>query len=327
MKISSLLRFVIFLLPTLALADPVTELAGFSAFGKVDLAQLAKSGVKTAAGTPMNTPRYLSVQSCLILPKSPAEILRAMQQFDPAAHRELRVYLHSDLPSAPSAAAFSALSHPPSNSGVNALAAATEKMSPELQLNRTEAQKFFRGQAPFVSWTNLLTERAQVFARGGAAAQPPYDHSGPALQSAKEFSGLVRQQSAVDRQFGSFLAATGLTAGKGSLKASQYWELLQVEDDGVLTLGASYSRPTSGGGFQAADGLYYASGGYYVALTLFQLWPVEVGGKPSTLMWRGDFISAASLGDLHGIERIASEGAMKKDIARAVGIFQKDAGR
>ena len=76
-----------------------------------------------------------------------------------------------------------------------------------------------------------------------------------------------------------------------------------------------------------ADGFYYASGGYNVALTLYQLWPIEISGRPSTLVWRGDFVSASTLADLHGIERLGSESAMRKDISKAASIFQREAGR
>lgn len=327
MKILSLPRFLFLLalFPTAAaLADPVSEMAGFSVFGKVDLGQLAGGEIRTAAGAPMSTPRYLSVQSCFVLQKSPAQVLQAMKQFDPTAHRDLKVFLHANLPGSPSPANFSRLQNAPNNSAVEALRAATEKMAPELQMSRAEAQK---PQSFSDFWSALLAKRATSFASGGAAAQPPYDRSGAALQPAREFSSLVRQAGGVSKQFGDFLGATGLTGGRGSLKPDPYWELLQVEDDGVLTLGASYRRATSGGGYQVADGLYYASGGYYVALTLYQLWPVDLGGRPGTLLWRGDFISAASLGELHGIERIASEGAMKKDISKAVSAFQSEAGR
>ena len=95
----SLLRLLLlaFLLPAAALADPVSEMAGFSVFGKVDPAELARGGVKTAAGAPMNTPRYLSVQSTFVVPRSPGQVVQAMKQFDPTAHRELKVYLHGDL--------------------------------------------------------------------------------------------------------------------------------------------------------------------------------------------------------------------------------------
>jgi len=307
-------------------ADPVSEMAEFSVFGKVDLAELAKGDIKTATGAPMSTARYLSVQSCFIIPKPPAGVIAAMKSFDPTAHRELKVYLHTDLPSSPSAANFSKLNNPPGNSAVEALKAATSKMSPELQVSRAEAQKFSAGQPVFAFWIDLLSKRAQDFAAGGAAREAPYDHTGKEIQPGQELAGLVRQQAKVNRQFGGFLGATGLTGGKGSLRPDLYWELLEVEGEGVLTLGASCTRST-GGGAQIADGLYYASGGYNAALTLYQLWPVEVGGRAATLVWRGDFISANSLGDLHGIERLASESAMRKDILKAATAFQRDSSR
>jgi hypothetical protein len=315
------------LFPTTAFADPVSEMAGFSVFGKVDLGELAHGDIKTAASPQMSSPRYLSVQSCFVIAKPPAAVVQAMKRFDPTAHRELKVFLHTDLPASPTAGNFSKLANAPQNSAVKTLQEKTEKMGSDLQVSRTEAQKFSAGKSVWPFWSDLLAQRARAFASGGARAEAPYDHTSAAVQPGRELAGLVRQQGAVDKQFRSFLGSTGLIGGRGSLKPDLYWELLQVEDDGVLTLGASYTRGTSGGGYQVADGLYYASGGYDVALTLYQLWPVEVGGKPSTLVWRGDFISAASLGDLHGIERIASEGAMKKDISKAVSLFKNEATR
>lgn len=323
-----ILRFLLFLLPLTALAaDPVSEMADFSVFGKVDLAELAKGGIKTATGAPMSTARYLSAQSCFIIPNSPAKVLATMKRFDPTAHRELKVFLHTDLPASPSAANFSKLNNPPDHSAVQALRTATTRMAPDLQLSRAEAQKYSAGQSVFGFWIDLLAKRAQDFVAGGAAREAAYDHTGNAIKPGAELAGLVRQQPKVNRQFGGFFGATGLLDGKGSLTPDLYWELLEVEDDGVLTLGASYSRSTASGGYQIADGLYYASGGYNVALTLYQLWPVEGGGRASTLVWRGDFISANSLGELHGIERLASEAAMRKDILKAATIIQRDSSR
>jgi hypothetical protein len=328
MKFFPLLCSLAFAFASLAqAADPASEMASFSVFGKVDPAELARSGIKIAAGTPMTTLRDLSVQSCFVIARPPAEVVQAMKRFDPTAHRELKVFLHVDLPASPSPGNFSRLQNPPNDDAYRTLAAATEKMSPDLQLNRAEVQKFSAGESFFNFWSGLLAKRAQSFVSSGAAAQPPYDRNGPAIQPAREFSALVRQESGVNRQFGSFIGATGLTGGRPSLKPDLYWEMLEVEDAGVLTLGASCTRPTAGGGYQAADGLYFASGGYYVALTLYQMWPVNIAGRASTLVWRGDFTSAASLGDLHGVERLASEGAMKKDISRAAEIFKDSAER
>lgn len=308
-------------------ADPLAELAEFSVFGKVDLAELAKGDIKTATGAPMSTPRFLSAQSCFVVPKPPTSVIAGMRRFDPTAHRELNVFLHSDLPASPTAANFSKLNNAPQNGAVNSLKAATEKMAPTLQLSQAEAKKFSAGQPVFAFWADILAGRAQSFVSGGAAAAAPYDHTNNPVQPGKEFSGLLRQQDKVNRQFGGFLGSTGLVDGKGALKPDLYWELLQVEDSGVLTLGASYKRMTSGGGVQVAEGLYYASGGYNVALTLYQLWPVQIDSQASTLVWRGDFVSANSLGQLHGIERLASESAMRKDILKAARIFQRENGR
>ena len=95
--------------PRSACADPVSELASFSIFDKVDLAQLAKSDVKTAHGPPMKNSRFLAVQSCYVAPGSPTNQMEALRRWNPAQHRELKVFLHSDLPSNPGPANFERL--------------------------------------------------------------------------------------------------------------------------------------------------------------------------------------------------------------------------
>ncbi len=318
----------------IARADAVSELASFSIFNNVDLAQLAKGDVKTAHGPPMRNPRFLAVQSCYVAPGSPDRQIEALRRWNPARHRELKVFLHSDLPSNPSPANFEKLKDAPNNSSVRALVSATQKLSPELQISRDEAKKFSTavssgggGAIPgpvAAFWSEVLSARAKSFVAGGMAGQPPYDHSGPTVRASDEVNGLLREQEKIRRQFSGFLGATAIGRGPGSLAPDLYWELLDVDDQGVVTLGASYYRGGANGPYQAADVLYYASGGYYVALTLYQMWPVTVEGKPSTLVWRGDMISAASLGTLHGVERLGSESVMMKNIAKAVTLFRRD---
>src|SRR5438128_7808204 len=130
-----------------ARADAVSELASFSIFDKIDLAQLAKSDVKTAHGPPMSNPRFLAVQSCYVAPGSPAQQIEALRRWDPTRHRELKVFLHSDLPSNPTAASFEKLKNAPDNGPVRLLVAATHKLSPDLQISRDQAKKFSAGSA------------------------------------------------------------------------------------------------------------------------------------------------------------------------------------
>ena len=332
---TSVLLLLVLLLArsTIARADAVSELASFSIFDKVDLSQLAKSDVKTAHGPPMGNPRFLSTQSCFVSTGSPAQQIEALRKWNPTKHRELKVFLHSDLPANPTAANFSKLQNAPDNSSVRSLVSATQKLSPELQISKDEAKRFSSasgggsGAMPAAVakfWSDVMAARTHSFSSGGTSAQPPYDHGGQTIRAGDELNGLLKQQEKIRHQFSSLLGATGIGRGAGSLNPELYWELLDVDDQGVVTLGASYNRAGAGGTYQAADVLYYASGGYYAALTLYQMWPVNLGGKASTLIWRGDMISAASLASLHGVERLASESAMMKDISKAVTLFRHD---
>jgi hypothetical protein len=317
---------------TMARADAVSELASFSIFGNVDLAQLARSDAKTAHGPPMRNPRFLAVESCYVAAGSPAQQMEALRRWDPTRHRELKVFMHSDLSSNVTPANFDKLKNAPDNASVRSFVAATQKLGSDLQVSKEEAKKFPAGTAgggvmpaPVAAfWADVLTARTKSFVSGGMTAEPPYDHAGPSIRASDEANGLLREQEKIRRQFSGFLGSTAIGRGAGSLRPELYWELLDADDQGVVTLGASYNRGGAGGTYQAADVLYYASGGYYVALTLYQLWPVTVDGKPSTLVWRGDMISSAALGSLHGVERLGSESVMMKNITKAVTLFRRD---
>src|SRR2546430_14789820 len=276
---------------TSARADAVSELASFSIFNKVDPAQLAKSEVKTAHGSPMSNPRFLAVQSCYVAPGSPAQQIEALRRWDPTRHRELKVFLHSDLPSNPSPANFEKLKNAPGNASVRSFVAATQKLSSDLQISRDEAKKFSAGTASgggaitalvAAVWADLLSARTKSFVSGGMSAQPPYDHAGPSIRASDEVNGLLRGQEKIRRQVFGFLGGTGNGRGAGSLRPELYWELLDVDDQGVVTLGASYSGGGAGGTSQAADVLYYASGGYLYGAAFFPPWPVSTDCESAT---------------------------------------------
>jgi len=315
----------------LAAADPLSELSGFSVFDKIDLTQLAKSDAKTAHGPPMSNSRLLSVQSIYVLPGAPAPHLEAMRNWNPSEHHEPKVFLHGDISGAISESTFARIKSAPDNGPVRTLVNATAKMGNELQLSREEAARWKGGNAALSAaggdfWMGVLAGRGRAFVSGGTSAEAPYDHAGPAVRAGEELNGLLREQSKIRKQFAGVLDNTGIGRGAGSLKPDLYWELLNADNVAVATLGAFYSR-NAGGAVQAADTFYYASGGYYVTLTLHQMWPVEIDGKPHTLVWRGDMVSSAALADLHGVEKLGSESAMMKDIAKSIARFRKERGR
>jgi hypothetical protein len=311
-----------------AFADAASELASFSVFDKVDLGALVKDP-SVAHGTPMSG-SYISAQSCFVIPAPPSRVADALRQWNPVRHSELKVLLHSDLPSSAGPANFSRLSSAPNNAAVQSLVGATQKGLTDLQISKEEAKKLPIGSAgggampaPVAGfWAGVLSGRARAFSSGGTGAQPPYDHTGRSVRPSAEFNGLMQQQDKIRKQFSGLIDSSGNGRGGGE----PFWELLTADEQGVLTLGASYRRSGPNGTFQAADTLYYASGGYYVGLTLYQMWPVDLGGKPSTLVWRGDFISSAAVAGLHGIERVASESSMMRDISKAISAFRRDTG-
>lgn len=308
-----------------ARADAVAELASFSVFPKADLAQLGKGESKPLRGPTSGNARHLSVQTVYVAPVPPAQLLAKMRGWNPVQHPELKVYLHSD-----SATNFSRLQNAPDNPAVRYLSTATAQRSGDLQLSSAELKQLPASDAAPASlasaWTKILTARAQAFASGGSASQPPYENVTPPVRPSEELSALLRGQEKIRKQFSGLLDATGIGRGAGSIKPEMYWELLSADEKGVLTLGASYDRAGSGGTIQTGNVLYYASGGYFAGITLQQLWPVEVEGRASTLVWRGDMISSASVASLRGIERIAAESTMIKDISRVVSLFRRDTG-
>src|ERR1044072_7895471 len=157
--------------PTTAHADALSDLASFSIFDKVDLSQLAKSDVKTAHGPPMSNPRFLAVQSCYVVPGSPAQQMQALRRWNPSKYRELKVFLHSDLPSSPTPANFEKLKNAPDNASVRSFVAATQKLSPELQISKDEAKRFSAGaggggvmpEGVVAFWTDVLMGRTKGF--------------------------------------------------------------------------------------------------------------------------------------------------------------------
>lgn len=288
----------LFLASSLAsFGDPVTELASFSVFNSADLAQL-QGEAKPVRGPAMSNSRFQSVQTCWVSPGAPAQVAGALRSFNPAQHGELKVLLHAN------GTNFSPLGRAPENAAVQWLQNATAQKSNELQISKEEAGK----SAPFAQfWSGILSARAAA----GVFSQPSYENTGKNIRPGDEINSLLSEQGKIKKQF------SGVIGGKGE----QYWELLDVDSKGVLTLGASFNK-----GMQFADVLYYASGGYYAAITLYQLWPVEAGGKAATLVWRGDLISSGEVGDLRGVERLGAESAMLKDVSKSVRGFRRDTG-
>jgi hypothetical protein len=133
---------------------------------------------------------------------------------------------------------------------------------------------------------------------------------------------LLKEHPKLRKQF-SELTQRALGGGKPQLL---YWDMFDVEGQAALALGAVYTQQ-AGDSFKVLDLQYYASSGHLALLTYYQLWPIDIGGGPATLIWRGDVVSAPALASLKGVERLGSGTAMSKEIEKSISFFQKDANR
>lgn len=316
---------------TTATADPMAEIASFSSL-KIDAQKIASGNILSARSPGTNFPRGLVIESAFIVNAPFSKSVEAVKEWNGREHPELKIFLHGDLPASPSPADFQKLASAPNNASVRALVTASQRLaaSPdELQISQAEAADAPKDRGSTVSaltpfWSKVLAKRCLAFVSGGASNQPPYDLSNGKVKPAEEFTLLLKSQPKMRAQFRSILDGSGITS-QPALAPSLYWELVDADGQATLNLGASFlshSEKTA----QAVDVQYYATSSYFAYLTLYQLWPLESDGKPATVVWRADLISASSLATLHGIERNAAGAAMMKELQKLIAFFQKDNG-
>jgi hypothetical protein len=261
----------------------------------------------------------------------------SLREWNGSGHSDLKVYLHDDINGAPSPASFKKLASAPNNEVVRAFVSETEKLgssAADLQLNSAEVQPVAAGGGGTVPpgvvnfWSALLEKRARAYLAGGLPAQPPYTLAGEKISAAEEVASLLKTQPKIRSRFAGILDAAGVS-GKPSGKVSLYWELLHSQGEGgtslaAISLGSSLVSSNGKDGVQAFDLQYYSTGDYFTLLTLYQAWPMDVGAKHETLVWRGDLVSSGEFATLKGIERNAAGGILAKELARVIGYFQKD---
>ena len=301
-------------------------MAKYSVFGQVDPGTLANGTVLTKRGPALNFPRDLSIQAVYLVHAPVARAVELHRAWDPGRHSELKVYAHHDFSTHPTLADFSQ-SLPGNGAAVRRLADATSRLPDmgDLQMSKAEADDYKKsGGSMQAFWSQLLLHRATDFIGGGLSGLPSYDSADGSARVSEEVNRLLGEQPRVRAAFAPIIGHSPLGGGGGGVLP--YWELFDVEGQGAFSLGATSSVQT-GDSAQMVDLQYYASGGYYVFVTLYDFVPVTVGGKPATLVWRVDTISSLSLSDLSPFERMGSGAAMMKDIQRIINFFQRDTSR
>ncbi len=316
--------------------SPVEAIKNFSDFQQIDVVHLLNGDILSERGSLMNFPNGISAQTCFAVPLPAEEAAKRLQVWDPSPHAELKVYAFHPLHMPCELADFQPLDF---NNGqkpvrwlMDKVVASTPEKS-ELNLTRDEARELAgcvqkRADPQNVSecWVKLLLPRASAFQQKGLAGVLPYEVAGESVSPSEQVRTMLREQLAVSHEFLPILKKIGLVGNDAapSLTPYYYWSLFDADYHGTMSLGAVYLLAV-GDHFQLVDLEYYVSGNYYASATLYEVWPVQDGGKVGALVWRGDFFAAPTLRFTKGTERIAYGVLMLQDIKKEIRCIEEEA--
>jgi hypothetical protein len=317
-------------------SGPVESLKSFSDFQQVDLNRLLNGDVLSERGSLMDFPNGISAQTCFVVPVSAEETAKRLQLWDPSTHGELKVFAFHTLHAPAELTDFQQLDFKTTQRPVrwllDKIVASTPAKS-DLNLTHAEArelascvQKRADPQKVSACVTTLLLGRALAFQRQGLDGAQPYETAGESISPAVQLRTMLREQLVIAHEFLPILKKIGLLGNETvpSLTPFYYWTLFDADYHGTISLGAVYQLVVDDH-FQLVDMEYYVSGNYYTSATLFEVWPIQVGGKPGALVWRGDFFAAPMLAFTKGTERIAYGALMLQDIKKEIRCFQDEA--
>ncbi len=314
---------------------PVASLKSFSDFQQVDFNRLLAGDVLSERGSLMDFPNGISAQTCFVVPLSAEETAKRLQLWDPSPHGELKVFAFHPLHSPCELADFQQLDFKTSQGPVRWLldkTVASSLTKSELNLSHEEAQKLAdcvqkHADPQKVSgcWANLLFNRATSFQQKGLDGAQPYEVNG-SVSPSTQLRTMLREQLGIAHEFLPILKKIGIEENNGppSLTPFYYWTMFDADYHGTITLGGVYQLPV-GDHFQLVDMEYYVNANYYTSATLFEVWPIKVGEKSGSLVWRGDFFAAPMLAFTKGTERIAYGALMLQDIKKEIHCFQDEA--
>lgn len=330
-------------------ADPQAEIASFSKFAQIPLEKLAGGDILGHRGSLMTFRRGISTETCFVVMQPPEAVAKLIQEWDPSPHQSLQIHVHRAFPSTPTDKDFEGLRLTTDRFAMRRFVTktlATKSAKSDLQMSREEARQIeeaVRQNAAATEdvrktpadltgacWQAILKMRAEQYLQGGPLALPPYEMGTEPLSPAREIASLLNENKTIAERFAPILNGMAITAPPAAeiavAPALNYWELFEAVELTTVNLGAIYVHP-SGECYRLLDCQYFASDGYYASLILYEIWPVQIGGKPAALIWRGDFLSAPTLAITKGMERMAYGNIMLQEIKKAIRYFQQDAAK
>ena len=127
-------------------------------------------------------------------------------------------------------------------------------------------------------WVKVLEGRIQTYHQGGweknqgVPAGPDhlidFDATLTAVLQEEKQGPILKEFKAV-----LVLLANAGKSREGSGEFRDYWQLMEVDKSPAVALGCAVLKEGKGGRYEVADMNYFASNGYYGAVSLYGIWP------------------------------------------------------
>jgi hypothetical protein len=306
-------------------AAPLDELRSLSQLRNVDLARLKGGEIVSARGPVGDFPRGIHLECCYFI-NAPMDVVgHALLHWDPIPHKNLKVrrYREFSLPSGPNS--FQMVQLDPAVADDRWLLEETARVSQssaagDLHLTNEEVALLHeKSMGPSEAWREILRRRSEALARGGLNAVAPYG-TDESISPGSEFRGLLTLAPKAARHFRPITGAQPMvSAGEPASETVGFWEAFKARDHNILQLGLFAGRKESDS-WQLIDCVYYPSDTYFMALDLFQLWPVDGG----TLVWQVGFVSAPFRVYLGGLDRFIAGKLMMQATLDTIIAFRSD---
>jgi hypothetical protein len=297
--------------------DPVETFRPWSAFGQLDLAKLARGRIETECNASMKFPRGISTQAVFVVAAPVETVVHTLLTSDPLRRPDSDVYQHRYFHNETDAN-FAHLRLDPKIAAVQRVLGALRK-GHELQLSREERDRLPRDGSHEKArefCAELLRERWLAAHRSELGVAGPYD-----LRA--EIGSLLKAEPRIAQHFATLLAPFTHPGSLGA-PAVEYWDISNVNHTAALELGAIYQR-TAEGCEQLLDVNYYASSGYLVSVTLYELVPIKLEGQSRTLAWQAVLVSAEALEGGFGLKRQIAARLMIGDVEESVRTLRQEA--
>jgi len=229
-------------------------------------------------------PGFLGARAFFIAPAEPKEVATKVLEFDPTRGKTLEwsaegsVKLYEPFPRPLTAEDWTrfraALGQPP----FDLLLQVEGKKEGRIHLHPEEIKKVAAGKVD--GWIQVLEERIQTYHRGGWKENVGVPAGPDSLIDFDEnLREVMKENGPVRDEFRRVLTALayGGQDKKEPVEVRDYWQLMEVDKAPAVALGCAVMKQGSGGRYEVADMHYYASNGYYGAVSLYGIWPYQDG--------------------------------------------------